>query len=82
LVDGERLDPVDHLLTLVVPAPGVALRVLVRQHRPGCLENGLGDVVLRRDELDRVPLPPLFGGDELGDLRVPRAQCKGADRWA
>jgi hypothetical protein len=69
-LDGNGLDRIDELLALVVPPAGVPLRVLVREHRPCGSEDRMGDVVLRRDEPDRVAFPPLLAGNERGDLRV------------
>ena len=69
-VDAELLDLVDVLLALVVALARVALGVLVREHRAGRREHGARDVVLRRDQADRVALAALLGGDQLGDLGV------------
>ncbi len=73
-LDGEGLDLVDDLLALVVALAGVALGVLVGQHRAGRLEHGRRDVVLGRDEAHRVALALGLGPDEVGDLGVGLAQ--------
>src|SRR5215469_413236 len=67
---GKPLDLVDDLLALVVPPARVALRVLVGEDAAGGFEHGHGDIVLRRDQPDRVPLPARLSLDELRDLRV------------
>ena len=69
-LDRERLDRVDELLALVVPLAGVALGVLVRQHRAGRLEHGGGHVVLRRDHAELVVLALRLVLDQAGELRV------------
>src|SRR5215469_16765120 len=67
---GEPLDLVDDLLALVIPPARVALRVLVGEDAAGGFEHGHGDIVLRWDQPDRVPLPTRLSLDELRDLRV------------
>ena len=69
-VDAELLDLIDVLLALVVALAGIALAVLVRQHRAGGREHGARDVVLGGDQADLVALAPLLGGDQLCDFRV------------
>ena len=74
----ELLDLVDVLLALVVALARVALGVLVREHRAGRLEHRARDVVLGRDQPDRVALRRLLGGDQLGDFGVDvRRACLG-----
>ena len=51
-VDGQRLGDVDELAAAVVALAGVALGVLVGQHRAGRLQHGLADEVLRGDQLE------------------------------
>ena len=75
-LDRERLDLVDDLLALVVALARVALGVLVREHRAGRLEHRARDVVLRRDQPDRVALAAVLGGDQVGDLGVGGAQVR------
>jgi hypothetical protein len=72
-VDGELLDGVDVLAAAVVPAPGVALRVLVREHGPLGLQDGRGDVVLGGDHRERVALSLHLGVEGVGHLRVDLA---------
>ena len=74
----ERLDAVDDRVSLVVAPRRVALGVLVREHGPGRGEHGGRDVVLGRDQAERVVLARLLGGDQFGDARRRRLQ----GRWA
>ena len=53
-VDGELLGDVDEFAAAVVTLPGVALRVLVRQHRALRLEDATARVVLGGDQLDML----------------------------
>jgi hypothetical protein len=47
---GELFDPVDDLLPFVVALAGVALAVLVGEHRAGRLEHGPGGIILAGDQ--------------------------------
>ena len=79
----ERLDRVDELLPLVVPTAGVALGVLVGEHRAGGLQHGGGHVVLRGDQPDLLELALRLAVDELGDLGVglgKMGRCGRVDR--
>ena len=67
---GECLDTVDDGVALVVALGRVPLRVLVREHGPGRGEHGGRDVVLGRDQAQRVVLALLLRGDQLGDAGV------------
>jgi hypothetical protein len=69
-VDGEPLDDVDVLAPAVVPAAGVALGVLVREHRALCLHHGEWGEVLAGDHLQRGLLPPELRTDRGMDFRV------------
>ena len=69
-VPGDRLDLVDELLALVVPAARVALGVLIGQHAARGLEHGHRHVVLGRDQPGLLVLPAGLVLDEPGDLRV------------
>jgi hypothetical protein len=69
-LDRQQLDLVDELLPLVVPLAGVALGVLVRQHRAGRLEDRRRDVVLRRDQPHLLELALGLALDELRELGV------------
>lgn len=69
-VGGERLEPIDELLALVVPAARVALRVLVGEDAPHRLEHGARDVVLGRDQADRLRLSGDLISDQFGDRRI------------
>jgi hypothetical protein len=53
-----------------VAAPGVALGVLVREYGARGLEHGLGNDVLRGDQLDLVLLAIQLLADRVGDLRI------------
>ena len=54
---GEVLDAVDHLVAAVVALAGVALGVLVGEHRAGGAEHGRRREVLAGDQLDGRVLP-------------------------
>jgi hypothetical protein len=69
-VDRELLDDVDVLAAAVVALAGIALGVLVREHRALTLEHRLGHEVLGRDHLEGVLLPAELALDRLGDLGV------------
>ena len=69
-VDGELLHDVHILAAAVVALAGVALGVLVGQHRPLRFEHGAGDDVLRRDQFQLVVLPAFLFLDGGIDLRV------------
>ena len=49
-------DDVDVLAAAVVALAGIAFGILVGQHGAGCIEHGLRDDVLRRDQLDLMLL--------------------------
>ena len=69
-VDGQLLDDVDVLAAAVVAAAGVALGVLVGQHRALRLHHRDRGEVLRGDHLQRRLLAVQLGVDLLGDLGV------------
>ena len=69
-LDRKRLEDVDVLAAAVVALAGVALGVLVRQHRPLAIEHRLRDEVLGRDHLERRLLPPELGLHLLGHLGI------------
>ena len=80
--DRDLFDLVDDLAATVVPAPRVALGVLVREHRAHRFEHGVGDEVLRGDQLDgqalALRLPPEKGGDiGIGLVEVRGQACHG-----
>ena len=56
-LDGQALDDVDELAAAVVAAAGIALGVLVGQHRALGGQDGGAGVVLRGDHLQAVLLP-------------------------
>ncbi len=77
-LDGQGLDLVDHLAAAVVPLARVALRVLVRRHRPDGLEHARPREVLRGDELDLAALALELASHEARNLRVDLRQAGGA----
>ena len=85
-VDRELLDLVHELAAAVVATPGVALRVLVRQHRAHRLEDGGPREVLRGDQLDLAALAIGLPADQRRDRRdrarrAPRsADARGGRR--
>ena len=68
---------VDVLTAAVVPLAGVALRVLVRQHRALAFEHGERHEVLRGDHLQRPLLAVELQRQHFGDLRVDLGQTAG-----
>ncbi|GMA91303.1 hypothetical protein GCM10025869_18320 [Homoserinibacter gongjuensis] len=73
-LDGEGLDHVDELASAVVTATGVALGVLVGEHRALSLEHGPRHEVLGGDHLERRALATEFGLQRGGDLGVDLSQ--------
>ena len=69
-VPGQVLDLVDDLVAAVVALPGVALGVLVGEHRTGGGQHGGRGEVLRGDELQRGLLATFLLVDEAGDLGI------------
>ena len=78
-VDRQLLGDVHLLAAAVVAAPGVALGVLVGQHRSGRLEHRLGDEVLRGDHLERVLLAVELALQHLGDRRIDLGERGGLE---
>ena len=76
-VDGELLDDVDVLAAAVVAPAGIAFGVLVGQHAAGRFQHGLGDDVLRRDQLDLMLLAAKLLADRIGDLRIAVGNAGG-----
>src|SRR5207302_778674 len=70
---------VDDLAAAVVPAAGIALRVLVRRRGADRLEHRRPREVLGCDQLDLVPLPLELAAEQVGDLRVDLRQPGGAE---
>src|SRR3712207_3859554 len=68
--DGQPLNLVDTLAAAVVAPAGVALGVLVGQHRADRGQHRGTGVVLRGDQLDFVDLPPLLALDRHRHLGV------------
>src|SRR5208337_1319644 len=65
-----RLDLIDVALALVVTASRVAFGIFVGENRSGRFKHRFGNVVLRRNQSDRIDLVPLFILDEPINLRV------------
>ncbi len=76
-VDRELLGDVDPLAAAVVAPAGVALGVLVRQHRALALEHGARDEVLRGDHLERALLALELAAQRLGDLGIDLGERDG-----
>ena len=73
-LDRERLGDVDELAAAVVAAAGVALGVLVREHRALGLQHGDGNEVLARDHLEVIALSPELEFEHFGDLGIDLGQ--------
>lgn len=69
-LDREGLRDVDLFAAAVVPASGVALGVLVREHRALRLQDRDGHEVLRGDHLEEGLLARQLAIQDLGDLGV------------
>ena len=78
-VDRQLLGDVDLLAAAVVAAAGVALGVLVGQHRADRLEHRLGDEVLRGDHLQRPLLAAQLAVEDGGDLGIDLGQRRGLE---
>ncbi len=69
-IDRQLLGDVDELAAAVVPPAGVALGVLVVEHRALGLEHRDRSEVLRGDHLERALLAIELQREHLGDLRI------------
>ncbi len=69
-VDRQLLGDVDPLAAAVVAAAGIALGVLVGQHRALAFEHRARHEVLRGDHLERALLALELAAQRLGDLGV------------
>ncbi len=69
-LDGKPLRDVHVLAATVVALGGIALGILVGQHRALRLHHPGTRVVLRRDQLDVLLLPPLLVANGLSELVV------------
>ncbi len=78
-VDGELLDDVDILAAAVIAPAGIAFGIFVGEQRAGSIEHGLGDDVLRGDQLDLVLLALGLVLDRAVDLRVGVLQMLGEE---
>ena len=78
-VDRELLGDVDLLAAAVVAAAGVALGVLVGEHRAGGVEHRLRDEVLGRDHLERLLLALELAVEHPGDLGVDLGEGRGLE---
>ena len=71
-VDGQLLDHVDILAAAVIAPAGIAFGIFVGEQRACGVEHGLGDDVLRGDQLDLVLLALGLVLDRAPDLRDRR----------
>src|SRR5581483_9574601 len=69
-LDRDGLDDVGRAAAAVVALAGIALGVLVREHRAHRREHGLRDVILGRDQLERVVLTLRLEADRISDFLV------------
>jgi hypothetical protein len=69
-IDGELLHHVHMLAAAVVALAGIALRVLVRQHRALRLEHARAGIVLGGDQLDVFLLALALGRDGAPQLGI------------
>ena len=76
-VDRELLDLVDELAAAVVATPGVALRVLVRQHGADRLEDRGPREVLGGDQLDLAALAIGLSADQRRDVGIVLGEPPG-----
>ena len=67
---GDLFGLVDAVAAAVVALAGVALGILVGEHRARCGQYRLADKVLRRDQLDIAPLAVILGPDGRAHLRI------------
>ena len=68
--DGQALDFIHEFTAVVIPLAGIALGVLVRQHRPLRLAHGPADIVFRGNEFDVLALALRFTLNRGVDLGV------------
>ena len=78
---GQIFDHVDVLASAVVPATGVALGVLVGQHRPGGGEHRGAGVVLGGDQLETIPLTAGFVFDSRPQLGIGGFKNRHVVQW-
>ena len=81
-LDGQGLGHVHELAAAVVAAAGIALGVLVGQHRALRFQHGAGDDVLRGDQLDAVLLAAELAADRGGELRVGSRRAEALKKRA
>ena len=74
-LDGQRLGDVDELAAAVVAASRIAFRVLVGEDRPGGLEHGRADEILRGNQLEPGVLPMHFIADGPRDSGIGVGEC-------
>src|SRR3989442_11874845 len=67
---GQPFYVVDVLVAPVVAAAGIAFRIFVGEDGSHRVEDGLGHVVFRRDQLDAFALTPTFGRQDTEDVVV------------
>jgi hypothetical protein len=73
-LDRQRLGDVHELAAAVVPLPGVALGVLVGQHRARGREHSRAHEILRSNQFQAVLLPVLLLLNGAGDFGVGRGE--------
>ena len=78
-LDGEGLGDVDELAAAVVAPAGIALGVLVGQHRALRVQDRAADDVLRGDQLDLVALAAELVRDGAEDRRVAGGEVFGEE---
>ena len=78
-LDRQRLDLVDVLAAAVVAVAGIALGVLVGEHRAGRLQHRARHHVLRCDQLDLILLAFELAADHAGDLRIALGERGGEE---
>ena len=78
-VDGELLDHIDILTAAVIALARIAFGIFVGEQSAGSVEHGLGNDILRGDQLDLVLLPMLFLLDRAPDLWVGVLKMPGEE---
>jgi hypothetical protein len=78
-LDRQGLGDVDELTAAVVAPARIALGIFVGHDRALRLEDGAGDDVFRRDELDFVALATELVGDRAGDVGIGLGEGRGEE---
>ena len=69
-LDRQAFGDVDELAPAVIPFAGIPLGVLVGQHAGHRFANGAARVILGRDQLKVVALPPLLARNGKSDFGI------------